>query len=339
MLLYMGIKKFLLAALSCAAALTVPLSACTESSGLIFTEVYDGIMDHTLNGYSVSGTLSPDEDGVYKIPGTYRGEKVLDVSYVELLGDGEKLVIEYGPTVIGRTAFGGDDDYKDFSANTAAKLTSVALPSSLEVLGRGVFCGGSMQNITLPQGLKSIGSLAFAYSSLNTVFIPDSVTEIDSMAFYRSQLTSAFVFGGEALHDAFLSCKQLEYVYLGENVKILDYAFYGCTALKTVVMRGVEEISVENFYNCTSLESITIPSTAELVSEEAFQGCDSLKEVIFEQQEEWYLCEWVRYPDEYNVISAADFSDSAHNAELLSQRDDITQPLVYRHIPDYIGGE
>lgn len=71
-------------------------------------------------------------------------------------------------------------------------LTSINLPSSLQIIGGSVFRNCTFTEIELPEGLKSIGGLAFwNCKNLTEITIPESVTTIYDWAFrYCTSLNS-----------------------------------------------------------------------------------------------------------------------------------------------------
>ena len=165
----------------------------------------------------------------------------------------------------------GELSYAEAAAvkNISTKFQSTAITSfeelryftSLTSIGYDAFyrCS-SLTAITIPEGVTSIGGSAFQYcSSLTAITIPEGVTSIGSSAFeYCSSLTSI------------------------------------------TIPEGVTSIGSSAFEYCSSLTSITIPasvtsigSTSAGTSSYVFNGCTSLKEVIFLDSDEelWLSCD------------------------------------------------
>ena len=72
--------------------------------------------------------------------------------------------------------------------------------------------------------------------------------------------------------------------------------FNNCDKLKTVIIpEGIK--AMPEFSNCKALDSISLPSTVEYLSENAFNGCASLKEVNIPVSVEkiafYYIGEWL----------------------------------------------
>ncbi len=112
----------------------------------------------------------------------------------------------------------GKKDYKIvsiadgcFEGNTA--IESVVLPSTLETIGKNVFCNcSSLKKCELPRHLKSVGDNAFAFTALEEVVFQDYLESVGAMAFYR--------------------CRSLVRVSISKRTSQLGVgAFAGCSAL------------------------------------------------------------------------------------------------------------
>ena len=99
----------------------------------------------------------------------------------------ESIVIREGTIVICDGALSGDyveDDYRSFHYET--KLKRIVLPTSLEIIGQGVFDGCErLRDVTLPNSLKTIHCGAFSRSGLDEIQIPKSVEYIADLAFMQ----------------------------------------------------------------------------------------------------------------------------------------------------------
>jgi len=96
-------------------------------------------------------------------------------------------------------------------------LTSVALPSTLQTIGKQAFWGcASLQTIEFPEGLQTIGETAFWFcESLTSVAFPNSLLTIGDYAFY--------------------SCKSLTSATFGDGLQTVGKnAFSGCPSLPTL---------------------------------------------------------------------------------------------------------
>ena len=103
--------------------------------------------------------------------------------------------------------------------NYCSSLTSLTLPSSLQSIGGGAFCGCySLTSLTLPSSLQSIGDWAFCdCSSLSSLTLPSSLQSIGDHAFYDcSSLTSLTLPSSlqSIGEEAFDYCKSLSTLYI-----------------------------------------------------------------------------------------------------------------------------
>ena len=176
----------------------------------------------------------------------------------------ESVILPNSLTTIGRGAFLGCSDLKEFkgkfasndgrvlivdkvlkSVAPAAGLTEYTIPDIVTTIGHGAFyeCS-SLTSVTIPDSVTTIVDGAFAYcGSLTNVTIPDSVTVI-----------------GEA---AFFDCWRLTSVTIGDSVtEIGGAAFYRCSSLTNVYCKAVTPPAggSEMFYDNASGRKIYVPT-------------------------------------------------------------------------------
>ena len=154
----------------------------------------------------------------------------IDLSQVSIvpLNGGQVLygtVTNYRANEIPRTAFFGK------------KLTSVALPSTIESVGFAAFAGCyQLHSVTFPASLAAIDDYAFAGSALTSVEVPASVQVMGKGVFARCEsLTTVTIDAAHVGDFAFLGDIRLSQVNIGPDVKNISKAmFSGCTALTTL---------------------------------------------------------------------------------------------------------
>ena len=137
-------------------------------------------------------------------------------------------------------------------ASWPESLTSVTLPSKVEIIDYG-FGSSKLTSVTFPENtLKRIGDSAFSGCSLTSVTFPDSLESIGASAFSSSKLQN---------------------VTFGSGLKTLGAsAFASCNSLQTVDLSNVTkltEIPENAFKNC-ALASVTIPDCVTAIGESAF---------------------------------------------------------------------
>ena len=163
------------------------------------------------------------------------------------------MATSYTANEIPRTAFFGK------------KLTTVALPATLDGIGYAAFAGCyQLESVTLPESLTFIDDYAFAGSALTSIEVPASVSFMGYGVFSRCEALQSAVINADFIGEfAFLGDISLNDVQIGANVtSINEGAFNGCTALKTIKIdrnAHLGRIADEAFIN-SGLENIDIKS-------------------------------------------------------------------------------
>lgn len=238
---------------------------------------------------------------------------IVDGVLIKYKGGEENVVIPYGVTSIGDSAF-----------QDCTFLRSVTIPDSVTSIGNYAFANCiSLSGVNIPDGVISIGNHAFYLClGLRSVTIPDSVTSIGEQAFsvsmgflatidvgngnteYSSldgvlynKLKTTLIFypprkAGSlfAVPDivtsignyAFASCILLTNVTLPNSViSIGEHAFDSCYYLTSVnIPNSITSISSNAFFNCHRLTEMNIPDSVTSIGEQAFMGCSGLTSVI-----------------------------------------------------------
>ena len=162
-------------------------------------------------------------------------------------------VTSYVANEIPRTAFFGK------------KLTTVALPESLDGIGYAAFAGCyQLESVTFPETLSYIDDYAFSGSALTSIELPASISFMGYGVFSRCEALQSAVINTNTIGEfAFLGDISLTNVQIGPNVReINEGAFNGCTALQTINFASnanVGRIGDEAFIN-SGLENINIKS-------------------------------------------------------------------------------
>jgi hypothetical protein len=123
-----------------------------------------------------------------------------------------------------------------------------------------------IESIKLPATLRIIAAGAFAKLAINDIEIPESVEEIN--------------------YAAFEDCKRLERIDLSKcQIKTLSpYVFSRCDNLSEVILpETLEKIESYVFWGLNKIARVTIPKGVSEIYPDAFDGCDSLKEVDLSQ--------------------------------------------------------
>lgn len=158
-------------------------------------------------------------------------------------------------------------------AFSSACPVEVALPASLETLGRGAFADNLiLRSITFggaSSKLNSIGRACFENSALTKITIPAEVTEIPYGCFYGTEAMTEITIAANSkltkIGQSAFESSELVAINIPSTVTEIDEsAFYRALSLKTVVLGDrtngskLEKIGIFAFVGCESLERFTL---------------------------------------------------------------------------------
>ena len=204
--------------------------------------------------------------------------------------------------------------------NTA--ITEITIPSTVERAGNafGYYDGinTNLKNITFSDGRNKIPDNICSYcNGLTEITIPEGITEIGK--------------------SSFSDCKFLTNIKLPDTLEKIDYeAFSGCEKLSQITLnQGLKEIGSSTFNN-TAITDITIPSTVEragnafgyydgentkLTSASFAEGTEIIPENIFEY---CTSLKTVHFPDTLKDIGNYAFSHCTNLSSITGGKDTIS---------------
>ena len=161
----------------------------------------------------------------------------------------KKVTFTEGIKTIGISTLSGSE-YKCFE-----NLSSIEIGDSITDIGeRAFFKCPSLQSITIGAGVASIGKYAFSYdTSLKQIIVKNANMSL------KSENNVLFSKDGNILYR-YPHTKNSEYI-IPDTTKIIELDAFG---------------------DSDALTSITIPNSVEKIMNDAFDGCDNLKNVYFE---------------------------------------------------------
>lgn len=248
-------------------------------------------------------TWTLDDEGVLTITGT--GE-MTSSPWSDYKDSIKSVVIGDGVTSIYNYAFRG-----------CKGLTDASIPNSIKTIGDYSFSGCTgLTEITIPDGVTKIEERTFSgCSSMTDIIIPNSVTSIDECAFSGCTNLKSVTLPESLVYiyyKAFSDCTNLSSIKLPTGLQYIeDYAFFNCTSLTSMAtpdsvksigdgafsnctsLKNVD-IKLSNdtysmtklpnflFKNCSSLESVSFPNRIKSIGQNAFYGCNALKEIYFD---------------------------------------------------------
>ena len=134
------------------------------------------------------------------------------------------------------------------------------------------------------QQINEVFTKSYDRYSILRIEIPTTVTSIEKGIFNSSSMNVLAVdIKGESIslkQDSFNSCKSLEVISIPETHSFAGYVFTSCSNLKTVNVAGdgLKSTGTERlFLDCSSLEYVKISPTITSFSNNAFNGCSSLR--------------------------------------------------------------
>lgn len=208
----------------------------------------------------------------------------------------QSVQIPRGVEVIGFAAFGGCSSLSELKLpSTLAEidgsafegchaLVALSVPCGVTVIGESAFAGcTSLSSLVFEEGsmLREIGTHAFGdCTALVSVTIPGKVEKIgDGIFLGCTALTSLAVQEGN-------EC----YISIGDAlIEIASKTLVqGCQSTVIADDGSVERIGRQAFYGMTPITRMEIPSSITAIGAEAFLGCTSLGEIVFDGScDEW----------------------------------------------------
>ncbi len=177
--------------------------------------------------------------------------------------------------------------------NSCYNLSSIGNMNALESIGSNAFknCYQLKGTLALPSTLKVIGEYAFANSHFSSVQFNNGLKEIGAHAFencnYITSINSIPSTVKTIGEYAFSGCYSLEYVNMSSttSVKLGKYALSSCKSLRSVYLPSdTTEIVDGLFYGCSSFSINSIDNFDELnistIGESAFEGCSIASEIL-----------------------------------------------------------
>ena len=137
--------------------------------------------------------------------------KLIDVSYINIKKDIEKIVIPDSVKIIGDNTF----EYCE-------KLTSVNIPNSVRYIRNCAFYDCiSLISINIPNSVERIEDVAFVFcKKLTSITIPDSIKYIGYNVFYACENLKSLIFKGKTIDQV----KFMEYYPFGiKDESIIKY--------------------------------------------------------------------------------------------------------------------
>ena len=278
----------------------------------------------------------------------------------------KSVVIETGVTRIGNFAFDECDSLTEVTISSSVtyigehafddckSLTEVTIPSNVTYIGEEAFYGcDSLTEVTIPSNVKNIGDDAFfGCNSITTV----NYNGTREQGYFRDIFTSAAkVFNdGSHIHGGGTNCVVCGLVN-GSCGTNLQWSLDETTGTLTISGTGyILQNRLNGDYSYQKyrsiIKSVVIESNITYIGEEAFEYCDSLKNIIVAESNKDYASDngvlfnkdkdtLLKYPagkteTEYTIPSSVkNIGDYAFNdCDILTE---VTIPSSVTNIGDY----
>lgn len=156
-------------------------------------------------------------------------------------------------------------------------MTSINIPSKLQVIGERAFESTNLSSFTLPDNLIEIKKGAFKLCRLLESINLDKATSVGDEAFYQTKIKNVNLSNASSIgRDAFQSCPVQKLILSDKLIEIGDGSFaYPNSNNESELMsslelpEGLERIGEEAFSN-TKLKNVNIPSTVTYIGNNAF---------------------------------------------------------------------
>ena len=160
-------------------------------------------------------------------------------------------------------------------------ISSVTIGNKATIIGGSLFYDTPVETLTIYDGCQIIDGGAFASTNITSVEIPSSIKEIYHNAFYNTPLREiTFHDGNDSLNIADNIFENCEKLTIGRNLY---------TDVETGAFPNVKELNFTSkakfiqpniFKNSTYLEFIDFGANIKHIGDNAFTGCDNIKQII-----------------------------------------------------------
>lgn len=282
----------------------------------------------------------------------------------------EKITLPDGMLSIGNHAFwncasltninlpAGVNEIGEGAFGYCRELKKLAIPYSITKIENRTFYACGFSNIILPDKITYIGDEAFQWCFLEYINIPKDVTEIGNNIFnmcstlnyisvdeknanfssvdgvlYSKDKATLYKYPAGKTDKEFVMPKEVKTIEDGA-MESIDYIE------KITISDGVEMIGNNMFYNCQSLKEVNIPKSVKYLAEHIFIECTALEAINVDEANYMYCSEkgvlfdkkkitLIKYPDnrkETNYIIPDTVKIIGNNAFYESNVEHITIP-------------
>lgn len=147
------------------------------------------------------------------------------------------------------------------------KINQINIPKSLTYVGDDSLCELEITKLELPKTLENVGEYSFCDGNLSDLFIYENLTHIGVGAFTGHPYEKIVVDKNHKIYDSRDNCNAL--IETETNTLKVGSA-------NTIIPEDIIKIDERAFYKNTKLENITIPTSIEIIEDNAFTDCTNL---------------------------------------------------------------
>lgn len=134
---------------------------------------------------------------------------------------GTDLVLPYEVNGVLITRIGQDAMHYGYNSNTWAKLTSVIIPDTIQVISGNAFHSNALTSVDIPDSVTSLGANAFYGNLLTSVNLGSGITEIKGGTFASNRITEIVIPSGiQTIGDGAFQSNAITKITIGENTTL-----------------------------------------------------------------------------------------------------------------------
>ena len=168
------------------------------------------------------------------------------------------------------------------------KLESMQFPEGLESMSVYIFSGTVLGNLTFPSTFKTFTDSSMRGSKIPFIDLSSCVglTELPENSFYGCSVEELRL--PPSLKNirsrALYGCKSLRSVRLPASLELIDSEGFKGSALEEVEFDDGSNVTLrQGCFSGNSFRSLSLPNRIKEISENAFEGCEELREVSFDE--------------------------------------------------------
>lgn len=155
---------------------------------------------------------------------------------------------------------------EDRAFGLCENLVKIKLPEKLEILGNGALINTKVEQIEIPSSLNILGAGVFPRACKEIRSFSDQYVIENSMLIDRRNSELVFYIDGQC--EVFITPLNIKSIRFG--------ALFGSSFRKAIVTSNITELPKSLFAGCKKLSEVVLPDCISTLPESCFSGCYSL---------------------------------------------------------------